>query len=110
MSPEQEKYLKHDTIADGIWPTMITPYNENGSIDYGSLGEMIEWFLDRAVAGLFALCQPSEIFFISLRDTLELSILRANVSRFNESRGLEVKQLMSVSRQFSLWYPKVLGS
>jgi len=65
--------MKHKTIADGVWPTMITPYNENGSIDYGTLEKMIDWFVDRGVAGLFAVCQSSEMFFLSLRERLELS-------------------------------------
>lgn len=65
--------MKHQTIADGVWPTMITPYNENGSIDYRTLEMMVDWFVDRGVAGLFAVCQSSEMFFLSLRERLELS-------------------------------------
>jgi 4-hydroxy-tetrahydrodipicolinate synthase len=75
--------MKHATIADGVWPTMITPYNENGSIDYGTLEKMVNWFVDRGVAGLFAVCQSSEMFFLSLRERLELS--RACV-RFADGR------------------------
>jgi 4-hydroxy-tetrahydrodipicolinate synthase len=65
--------MKHETIADGVWPTMITPYNENGSIDYEALEKMVDWFVDRGVAGLFAVCQSSEMFFLSLRERLELA-------------------------------------
>ena len=65
--------MKHQTIADGVWPTMITPYNENGSIDYRTLEMMVDWFVDRGVAGLFAVCQSSEMFFLSLKERLELS-------------------------------------
>jgi len=61
------------TIEDGVWPTMITPYNENGSMDYGTLENMVDWFVDRGVAGLFAVCQSSEMFFLSLRERLQLS-------------------------------------
>ena len=65
--------MKHETIADGVWPTMITPYDENGSIDYTALEKMVDWFVDRGVAGLFAVCQSSEMFFLSLRERLELA-------------------------------------
>ncbi|MDX9958095.1 MAG: dihydrodipicolinate synthase family protein [Spirochaetia bacterium] len=65
--------MKHETIADGVWPTMITPYTEDGSIDYGTLEKMVDWFVDRGVAGLFAVCQSSEMFFLSLRERLELA-------------------------------------
>lgn len=61
------------TIAAGVWPTMITPYNADGSIDYGTLEKLIEWYIKRGVTGLFAVCQSSEMFFLSLKERLALA-------------------------------------
>ncbi len=61
------------TIPDGVWPTMITPFRDDGSIDYAALERMVAWYLERGVAGLFAVCQSSEMFFLSLRERLELA-------------------------------------
>jgi 4-hydroxy-tetrahydrodipicolinate synthase len=61
------------TIADGVWPTMITPYRDDGAVDNGALERLVEWYLERGVAGLFAVCQSSEMFQLSLRERLELA-------------------------------------
>ncbi|MHB0853651.1 MAG: dihydrodipicolinate synthase family protein [Rectinema subterraneum] len=61
------------TIPDGVWPTMITPYHEDGRIDWDALEKLVEWHIERGVAGLFAVCQSSEMFHLSLRERLELA-------------------------------------
>jgi len=63
----------HHTIPDGVYPTMITPYTEEGRIDYDALEKLVEWHIERGVAGLFAVCQSSEMFHLSLRERLELA-------------------------------------
>jgi len=61
------------TITAGVWPTMITPFNTDGSIDYGTLEKLIDWYIKRGVTGLFAVCQSSEMFFLSLKERLSLA-------------------------------------
>lgn len=61
------------TIPDGVYPTMITPYTEEGSIDWNTLEALVEWHIERGVAGYFAVCQSSEMFHLSLRERLELA-------------------------------------
>ena len=61
------------TIADGVWPTMITPFTDEGSIDYDALDELVEWYIANGVTGLFAVCQSSEMFHLSLTERVELS-------------------------------------
>ncbi len=65
--------MSKKTIQDGVWPTMITPYNPDGTIDYPTLGKLIDWYIERGVTGLFAVCQSSEMFFLSLAERLELA-------------------------------------
>ncbi len=67
------------TIPDGVYPTMVTPYTEDNKIDYVALKQLIDWYAERSVAGLFAICQSSEIFFLSFEEKLEiLKFIMAN--------------------------------
>ncbi len=61
------------TIPDGAWPTMITPYAEDGGIDYSALERLIDWYIARGASGLFAVCQSSEMFHLDLRERLDLA-------------------------------------
>lgn len=56
-----------------VWPVMLTPYHENGSIDFDSLERLIEWYEANGVSGLFAVCQSSEMFYLSLRERCALA-------------------------------------
>jgi 4-hydroxy-tetrahydrodipicolinate synthase len=62
-----------EQIPDGVWPTMITPYTESNKIDYRALEAMVEWYIKRGVDGLFAVCQSSEMFLLSLEERVELA-------------------------------------
>lgn len=57
----------------GVWPTMITPFHEDKTIDYNSLEKLIEWYIAHGVAGLFAVCQSSEMFALSLEERVQLA-------------------------------------
>ncbi|WP_135547833.1 dihydrodipicolinate synthase family protein [Paenibacillus cymbidii] len=61
------------TIADGIWPTMITPFTETSDIDYVALERLIEWYIEGGVDGLFAVCQSSEMFYLTLEERTQLA-------------------------------------
>lgn len=58
---------------DGVWPVMITPFTEDGKIDYNALEALIAWYEERGVDGLFAVCQSSEMFYLSLRERVEMA-------------------------------------
>ena len=59
----------------GAWPVMLTPFTEDNKVDYDGLGELIEWYIREGVSGLFAVCQSSEMFFLSLEE-------RTGIARF----------------------------
>ncbi|MBR1455558.1 MAG: dihydrodipicolinate synthase family protein [Oscillospiraceae bacterium] len=59
-------------IANGVWPTMITPFTDDNKIDYGAVEELLDWYAQRGVTGVFAICQSSEIFFLSPEEKLSL--------------------------------------
>ena len=46
---------------DGIIPAMLTPFDDQGAIDWSSLEALIEWYLEKGAEGLFAVCQSSEM-------------------------------------------------
>ena len=60
-------------IPEGVWPTMVTPFTEKNEIDYVGLEKMIEWYIKRGVDGLFAVCQSSEMFFLTLEERVKLA-------------------------------------
>lgn len=59
-------------IPDGVYPTMITPFTEENKIDFKAVEELIEWYYNKGVRGIFAICQSSEIFYLSFDEKLEL--------------------------------------
>lgn len=60
-------------ISPGIWPTMITPYDQGGHPDMDALAPLIEWYVSHGVHGLFAVCQSSEMFFLTLDERVALA-------------------------------------
>ncbi len=65
--------MKNQLIAGGVWPTMITPFTGSGKVDYKSLEKLVEWYIKNGVQGLFAVCQSSEMFYLSLEERVELA-------------------------------------
>lgn len=56
-----------------ILTTMITPYKKDGSIDYDTACKYVDWYYENGIDGIFAVCQSSEIFFLSLEERVELN-------------------------------------
>ncbi len=56
-----------------IMTTMITPYKADGSIDYDTAMKYVDWYFDNGLDGIFAVCQSSEIFYLSLEERVELN-------------------------------------
>ncbi len=60
------------TIPNGVYPTMVTPYTQDNKIDYNAVLGILDWYKNNGVDGIFAICQSSEIFFLSFEERLEL--------------------------------------
>ena len=56
----------------GVWPVMLTPFDDHNEIDWTSLGKLVDWYIKSGVKGLFAACQSSEMFFLSDAEMLKL--------------------------------------
>ena len=50
----------------GAYPTMITPYRADGSVDLDTVKKYVHWYHDAGCAGIFAVCQSSEIFQLTV--------------------------------------------
>lgn len=57
----------------GAFPTMITPYNADGSVDYGAVSALVEWYWKKGCEGIFASCQSSEIWYLPEEDRVKLA-------------------------------------
>lgn len=60
---------------NGIVPVMLTPFAADERIDYPVLAKLIDWYLEKGVDALFAVCQSSEMQFLSLEERVELARL-----------------------------------
>ena len=56
-----------------IFPTMITPYKKDGSIDYDTAIKYVDWYFEAGLNGIFSVCQSSEIFFLSTEEKAALN-------------------------------------
>lgn len=62
-----------DRKIEGIISVMLTPFDAGGAIDHPSLARLIEWYIAHQVDVLFAVCQSSEVFFLSLEERAALA-------------------------------------
>ena len=56
-----------------IFTTMITPYKKDGSVDYETAEKYVDFYYESGIDGIFAVCQSSEIFFLTLEEREELN-------------------------------------
>ena len=56
-----------------VFTTMITPFRKDGGVDRDAALRYVDWCFENGLDGIFAVCQSSEIFFLSLREREELN-------------------------------------
>ena len=44
---------------------MITPFTEDGKVDYKAVKSLVDWYIRKGADGIFAVCQSSEMFFLN---------------------------------------------
>lgn len=65
--------MGNNNFPGGVWPVMLTPFTSDNNVDYPALERLIEWYIDNGVSGLFAVCQSSEMFFLSLEERVAIA-------------------------------------
>ncbi len=90
---------------DGIYSLMLTPFNEDRSIDYATYEEYAEWQVSQGVEHLFAVCGSSEMKDLTLEERLKLAeltvkhkgettvVASANIEPTKEENIEEVKKM-----------------
>ena len=56
-----------------MFTTMITPYCADGQIDYRTAERYVDWYFENGLTGIFAICQSSEIFWLTLEERVKLN-------------------------------------
>ena len=72
-----------NSIRPGVYPTMITPYDQAGHVDMDAVRRIVEWYVAHGVDGIFAVCQSSEMFFLTEdeRAALAAEVVKAAAGR-----------------------------
>lgn len=55
------------------FPTMITPFRRDGSVDTDAVRAMCEWYFENGCGGIFTACQSSEIFNMTVEERVLLT-------------------------------------
>lgn len=94
-----------NTFPDGVWPVMLTPFTEENTIDYAGLERLTNWYFENGCEGLFAVCQSSEMFYLSLEERCKIAtevkkyakgrpvIASGHISDSMEQQAEEVKRM-----------------
>ena len=62
-----------DFFPNGVWPTMLTPFTKDNRVDYPALEALIDWYIEQGVDGLFAVCQSSEMYYLTLEERTKIA-------------------------------------
>lgn len=61
------------SLPQGFIPVMLTPFQENGDIDFDGLTKLTELYLQAGAAGLFANCLSSEMYELSKDERIAIT-------------------------------------
>ena len=70
-----------EKLPKGLWPVMLTPFNETNELDLDVLERLTEFYIASGADGLFANCLSSEMF--QLTDEERVRITRTVVETVN---------------------------
>ena len=60
-----------NTTKKGFIPVMLTPFKDNGAVDFDGLTRLTELYLEAGASGLFANCLSSEMFELTEKERLQ---------------------------------------
>lgn len=65
-------YMKTE-LTGSVYPVMLTPYTQDLQVDYPALNELVDWYINNGCDGLFAVCQSSEMFFLTEAERVKIA-------------------------------------
>ena len=70
-------------IPGGLYPVMITPFTADNQIDYDAVDRIVEFYAQGGCHGIFAVCQSSEMFWLTEneREKLAARVVKASAGR-----------------------------
>lgn len=74
----------------GIFPALLTPFHENGEVNFESLKMLVERLLGQGVSGFYVDGSTGEAFLLSLEE--RKAVIRA-VAEYNQGRGTLIAQI-----------------
>ena len=69
----REAKMKTSRAFSGVYALLLTPFHEDGSIDWTAYDQYLDWQLAQEPDGLFAVCGSSEMRWLTLEERLELA-------------------------------------
>lgn len=86
------------TIRRGAWPVLFTPFNEDRTINHAALDELLDFYVQGGVGGIFASCASSEVFEFGFDEMLENSrrIVRRVGGRVQVVAGVNIGATLEV--------------
>ena len=72
--------MKDFSPAYGIVPPLLTPFNEDKSIDWDAYERLIEWHIEKGVTGLFVVCGSSEYWRLTEDEAVEMATFAVKVA------------------------------
>ena len=66
---------------EGVYPAMLTPFNEEGKINEEELRRLIDWLIDEGVSGLFPLGSIGEFIHLNFEEKariMEIAVEQSN--------------------------------
>ena len=93
---------------EGIYTPVITPFNENGTIDWESYGKVIEWQIENGVAGIIIGGSTGEFYALSKEERIQQFEFAANringqvefMAGVNDIRVDECLEISSMAASF----------
>ncbi|MFV0441824.1 MAG: dihydrodipicolinate synthase family protein [Lachnospirales bacterium] len=73
--------MNENNFPGGVWPVMLTPFKNDGSVDEKALIELVDWYIKNGASGLFACCQSSEIFKLSFEERVLITKITVEAAK-----------------------------
>jgi 4-hydroxy-tetrahydrodipicolinate synthase len=68
-------------LPRGFIPVMLTPFHDDLSVDYATLRQLCDYYIDNGAVGLFANCLSSEMYELTAEE--RLSVIKTVVEQAN---------------------------
>jgi 4-hydroxy-tetrahydrodipicolinate synthase len=73
MRCNEKEVFMNKKLAPGVWPTMVTLFNQDGTLDFSANAALTNRLIEQGAHGLFTVCQSSEMFFLTLQEKIDLA-------------------------------------